>query len=232
MLLRSPFRSPFPPTEAPEMLFYCTEQSQEIQTIKQDPYSPLHIINVDVHLLMQSGIFPNKEFETWDAMPSKTYPGFKTFIHEAYTRRITEISLGNNAGSLGYVGNNANAFSIINPSTGDETNDDNATTVTQTAAAAMTGSTLGNTYGATGTSVSFPAEVTAAIQQLRANQTSMMQQFAAFMANNQPPPTHSNIQVPPVTNIHIPQQQYGGFQQPTGGFRHGRGGQQGGGCSQ
>jgi hypothetical protein len=58
------FQSPFLPTEAPKMLFYCTEQCQEIQTIGQDPYSSMHIINVVVRLLMQSGIFPIKEFET------------------------------------------------------------------------------------------------------------------------------------------------------------------------
>jgi hypothetical protein len=150
------FRSPFPPTEAPEMLFYCTEQCQEIQIIGQDPYSPPHIINVIVRLLMQSGILPIKEFKTWVAMPNKTYPGLKTFIHEAYTRRLT-ISLRNTAGSLDYVGNNANAFAGINLTMGDETDDDNATTVTQATTAATTGSTLGNAYASTGTLVSFPA---------------------------------------------------------------------------
>ncbi len=79
------FRSPFPFTEAHEMLFFRTEQCQEIQIIGQDSYSQTHIINVVVRLLMQSGIFPLKEFETWDTMPNKTYPGLKTFIHEAYT---------------------------------------------------------------------------------------------------------------------------------------------------
>jgi hypothetical protein len=63
---------------------------------------------------MRSGIFPIKEFEIWDAMPNKTYHGLKTFIHEVYTRGLTAISLHNTAGSLSYVGNNANAFSIIN----------------------------------------------------------------------------------------------------------------------
>jgi hypothetical protein len=76
------FCSPFPPTEVPKMLFYCTEQCQEIQTIGQDPYSPTHIINIVVRLLMQSGIFPIKEFETWAAMPNKTHPGLKSFIHK------------------------------------------------------------------------------------------------------------------------------------------------------
>ena len=85
------------------MLFYHTEQCQEIQIIGQDPYSPMHIINVVMHLLIQSGIFHTKEFETWDTMPNKTYPGLKTFIQEAYTRRLMAISLCNTVVSLGYV---------------------------------------------------------------------------------------------------------------------------------
>jgi hypothetical protein len=51
------FCSPFPATEAPEMLFYRIEQCQEIQTIAQDPYTPKQIINNAICLLMQSGIF-------------------------------------------------------------------------------------------------------------------------------------------------------------------------------
>ena len=82
----------------------------------------------------------------------------------------------------------------------------------QTAVAAMTGSTLENTYDATGTLASFPAEVTAAIQQPLADQMSMMQQFMAFTVNKQPLPICSNIQVSPINNIHIPQHHYGGFQ--------------------
>jgi hypothetical protein len=58
------FRSPFPATEAPEMLFYRIEQCQEIQTIAQDHYTLKQIINNAIHLLMQSGIFPLKEFDT------------------------------------------------------------------------------------------------------------------------------------------------------------------------
>jgi hypothetical protein len=58
-----------------------------------------------------------------------------------------------------------------------------------------------------------------------------MQQFTAFTVNNQPPPTRRNVQVPLVTNINVPQQQYGGFQQQTGSFHQGHGGRQGGGRS-
>jgi hypothetical protein len=135
----------------------------------------MHIINIVVCLLMQSSISPINEFKTWAAMPNKTYPGLKTVIHEAYTRRLTAISLHNTAGSIGYVGNNANAFTIINPLIGEDTNDDDITTVTQTAAAATTGSTLGKAYEATRTSASFPVEVAAAIQQLLANQVLMVE---------------------------------------------------------
>ncbi len=71
------FRSPFPTTEAPEMLFYRIEQCQEIQTIAQDPYTPKRIINNAIHLLMQLGIFPLKEYNTWESMPIKSYPILK-----------------------------------------------------------------------------------------------------------------------------------------------------------
>ncbi len=68
------FCSQFPATEAPEMLFYRIEQCQKIQTIAQDPYTPKQIISNAVCLLMQSGIFPLKEFDTWEEMPIKSYP--------------------------------------------------------------------------------------------------------------------------------------------------------------
>jgi hypothetical protein len=58
------FQSPFPATEAPEMLFYRIEQCQEIKTLAQDPYSNTQIINNVLRLLMQSNIFPLKVFNT------------------------------------------------------------------------------------------------------------------------------------------------------------------------
>ena len=39
------FCSPFPATKAPNMLFHQIKQCQEIQTITQDPYMPIQIIN-------------------------------------------------------------------------------------------------------------------------------------------------------------------------------------------
>jgi hypothetical protein len=97
------FRSPFLPSKAPEMLFYRIEQCQEIQTIAEDPYTPKQIISNAVRLLMASGIFLLKEFDTWEALPIKTDPILKTFVHEAYTRHLTSIQLRNTAGQQGYV---------------------------------------------------------------------------------------------------------------------------------
>ncbi len=177
------FQNPFPANEAPEMLFYRIKQCQEIQILAQDPYTPTQIINIVVHLLMQSGIFPLKEFNTWDAITPKTYPALKTFIHEAYTRRLTALQLRNTTGRQGYVpNNNQNTYNVLNEGydTDSGTKGTGATQtapITQTAAMTME-STLGNTYGAT-----IPSEISNAINQLAANQTAIMTQMAAGMVH-------------------------------------------------
>jgi predicted nucleic-acid-binding Zn-ribbon protein len=210
------FRSPFPATEAPEMLFHRLEQCQEVQTIGQDPSLATHIMNVAVRILMQSGMFQPKEFETWAAMPNKTYPLLKTFVHEAYTRRLTEINLRNTAGALGYVANQ-NMFNVLcDKNDPDNGTTDDDTTVTQTAATASAGiSTLGQTYAPT-VAATIPADVATAIQQLSANQNAIMQQMAAIAFS--PPPTQRNTyHVPPVQTVQIPSARGGGFQQGRGG---------------
>ena len=68
------FRSPFPATEAPKMLFHQIKQYQEIQTITQDPYTPTQIINNVVQLLMLSGIFPLKEFNNVGSFSDEVVP--------------------------------------------------------------------------------------------------------------------------------------------------------------
>jgi hypothetical protein len=67
------FRSPFPPTEALEMLFYCIKLCQEIKRIAQDPYTPEQIIGNAIHLLRQLGIFSVMEFDTWEVVVINTY---------------------------------------------------------------------------------------------------------------------------------------------------------------
>ena len=220
------FRSPFPATEPPEMLFHRLEQCQEVQTIGQDPYSATHIMNVAVRILMQSGMFQPKEFETWAGMPNKTYPLLKTFVHEAYTRRLTAINLRNTAGALGYVANQ-NMFNVLrDKNDNDDGTTDDDTTVTQTAATATAGiSTLGQTYAPT-VAATIPADVATAIQQLSANQTAIMQQMAA-MAFSPPPTQRNTYHVPPVQTVQIPSARGGGFQQGRGGGGR-RGGSSGG----
>jgi hypothetical protein len=100
------FRSLFPATEAPEMLFHRIEQCQEIQTLAQDPYFNTQIINNTVSLLMQSNIFPLKEFNTWETITPKMYPALKTFIYEAYTLCLMVMQLHNTVGLQGYAPNN------------------------------------------------------------------------------------------------------------------------------
>ncbi len=166
---------------------------------------------------MQSGMFQPKEFETWSAVANKTYPLLKTFIHEAYTRRLTAITLRNTAGQLGYVANQ-NMFNMLsNDKTDNGSTDNTATTVMQTAAATTTGiSTLGQTYAPTATPT-IPSEVATAIQQLSANQTAIMQQMAA-MAFSPPPAQQHAFHVPPVQTVNVPG---AGMQQLRGGRRGG-----------
>jgi hypothetical protein len=82
------FRSPLATNDAPELLFDRIKQCKEIATLAGDPYTQMQIINTVVHILMQAQVLPLKEFDTWEQTPNKTYPGLKTFIHEAYTRRL------------------------------------------------------------------------------------------------------------------------------------------------
>jgi hypothetical protein len=52
------------PTDSPEMLFYRIEQCQEIQRIGKLSYSGEQIIANAVRILIQSNIFPLKEFDS------------------------------------------------------------------------------------------------------------------------------------------------------------------------
>ncbi len=90
-------------TEAPKMLFYRIEQCQEIATLAGDPYTQMQILNTVVRILMQAQVLPSKEFDTWEQTPYKTYPGLKTFIHEAYTRRLQSLALSTTTGRQGYA---------------------------------------------------------------------------------------------------------------------------------
>ncbi len=168
------FHSSFPATEAPEMLSYRIEQCQEIHTIAQDPYTPKQIINNAICLLMQLGIFPLKEFDTWESTSIKSYPILKTVIHEAYSRHLMAIQLQNMAGQQGYV--QQNMYNILDVNGGEDTDNNMVVTVQMVAAATTTagGSTIGSNYAAMNVAT-ITAKVTAAIIQLSANQQQIIQ---------------------------------------------------------
>ncbi len=181
---------------------------------------------------MQAQVLPSKEFNTWEQTPNKMYPGLKTFIHEAYTRRLQSLALRTMTGQQGYapgVGNNM--FNVLGRKDEDtDTADDaTATTATQTAAFTTVG-TLGNTYGGATT---IPLEISMAINQLAANQLAIQQQMAAMtFAANSPSP-HMQFQIPPIQNMG--QQSFVGAAQGIYNTTQGGGGPQhggrGGGCT-
>ncbi len=219
------FRSPFLATEAPEMLFYRIEQCQEIQTIAQDPYTPKQIISNAVRLLMQSGIFPLKEFNTWEAMPIKSYLILKTFIHEAYSRHLMAMQLRNTAGQQGYI--QQNMYNIMDVDGGEDTNNNTVVTLQTVAVATATagGTMIGSNYAAINAAI-ITAEVTAAINQLLANQKHIMQQMTAMnVASPQQSIAATTYNIPPIQMVNIPHQQ--AFHE--GGFHQGRGSARGGG---
>jgi hypothetical protein len=107
-------------------------------------------------------------------------------------------------GQQGYV--QQNMYNILNKDEDDDSNN-NAIVVIQTAAAAAvaatTGSTIGSTYTAT-TTMTILTKVTAAINQLLANQVVIMQQMAATSFCPQPSIAVPAFNVPPIQNVTIP----------------------------
>jgi hypothetical protein len=104
------FWSTMATTDPPEMLFYRIKQCQEIATLAEDPYTPMQIMNTVVRILMQAQVLPLKEFDTWEQTAVKTYPGLKTFVHEAYTRHLQSLALCTTTGRQGYIPGGNNMF--------------------------------------------------------------------------------------------------------------------------
>ena len=164
-------------TKPPECFFDRIEQCQEIQVLARTPYSDTQVINNAVRLLMQSSIFPLKEFDEWQAITPKTYPALKTFISTAYTRRLLSQQLCSTAGQMRYTPQTQNMYAVLDDD--DVTTGTDRTTTTITNLAAMTkGSTL-----TTAQATVIPDLVANTINQLSANQTAMMSQMAAMNLN-------------------------------------------------
>ncbi len=169
------FTSPFSATDTPESLFRRIEDCQEVAVLGGAPYSVPQIVGNTMYLFLQSGIFPNREFEVWDAYPaaSKTWPTLKTYIQQAFQRKLVANSFRNTTGQMGYAPNN-NAFNVF--STDDKSSVDTAATKDGPPPVTIgtTGSTLGSTYQAS----TVPTELAAAIQTIAANQQALYQHVA------------------------------------------------------
>ena len=127
------FRSPYSPTDAPEVLFRRIEDRQEIMTLGEEPYTLMQLMNNAIRLLLGCGLY-QRDFEEWDRKlaADKIWINLKPFIQEAYQRRLN--GTGNTSGQHGYV---QNAFAVIEESDDDE-DADMATVITQMAGALTT----------------------------------------------------------------------------------------------
>jgi hypothetical protein len=209
------FKSAFGANKASELLFYRVEQCQEIMTLGKMPYMPEQIINNALRLLMALNIFPMNEFDEWETQTVQTYPALKTFIHEAYTRRLNAMEICNTSGQMGYAAQPAqhNMYNVLDDD--DATKDSaKAIMVATITAAAMTGSTLGSTYAASNThsglSLAISAMIPPAFNQIAMNQTAFANQLAAMLMMQQPQQAATiaptQFSTPPVPNVAFPMQ--------------------------
>jgi len=207
------FRSVYSPQDAPEVLFRRIEDCQEVQILGEDPYTAQQLLNNAVRLLLQTGLY-TRDFEDWDRKitADKICTNLKTFIQEAYTRRLNATSI--TAGAQGYV---QNAYAALAEESEDD-DDDVHTVITQMAALTTQSQLTASTVAETN------ASVTTAINQLAANQQAMQQQFAAFTAMRNTTYQPILSAPPPMQQLTIPS--FGTFQ-PTGMGGGGRSGGRG-----
>ena len=207
------FRSVYSPQDAPEVLFRRIEDCQEVQILGEDPYTAQQLLNNAVRLLLQTGLY-TRDFEDWDRKiaADKIWTNLKMFIQEAYTRRLNATSI--TTGAQGYV---QNAYAALAEES-EEEDDDVHTVITQMAALTTQSQLTASTAAETN------ASVTAAINQLAANQQAMQQQFAAFTASRNTTYQPTLLAPPPMQQLTIPS--FGTFQHTGmggGGRRGGRG---------
>jgi hypothetical protein len=203
------FHSAYLPADAPETVFRCIKDCQEVQLLGKDKYTPKQLLNNAIQLLLQCGLYM-RDFEDWDRKPKadQVWTELKTFIQEVYTRRLNTTNI--TAGQHSYV---QNAFAMLaKESTKDKEN--NVQTVIMQMAALTTQRKVTAASNAANT-----LAVMSAINQLAANQQVMLQQIAAFVNAARAPPAAvqfpTQLNIPPINNF-----QGGGNR---GGRRGGRG---------
>jgi hypothetical protein len=226
------FRAPFGANEVPESLFLRLERCQEVALLGLNPYSQTQLVNCAIQLLLQSGIFPMKDFEDWEREASKTWTDLKRFVQSAYQRKLTVLNLRMTSGSGGYV--SQNMFNVLQDDDDDVEDADSVSTGNSLIQAAANVTVNSGVTAPTAVS----NDVLTAINTLAANQATIVQQMAAFSLSasrtahqTAAPAVHvpyvpqhgTTMQVPPVPAIHVPliqpYLQGGGYQ---GGYAQGR----------
>ena len=92
------FALPFNQMDTPESLFQRIEECQEVAVLGGTPYTDAQIVGTTMYLFLQSGIFPTKEFETWETIVPKTWPALKLHIQSAYQQKLIASSFRNKRG--------------------------------------------------------------------------------------------------------------------------------------
>ena len=99
----------YSPQDAPEVLFRCIKDCQEVQILREDPYTAQQLLNNAVRLLLQTRLYTHN-FDDWDCKiaADKVWTNLKTFVQECYTHRLNATSI--NTCVQGYV---QNAFAAL-----------------------------------------------------------------------------------------------------------------------
>jgi len=193
------------------VLFRRIKDCQEVQILGEDPYTAQQLLNNVVRLLLQTGLY-TRDFEDWDRKiaADKIWTNLKMFIQKAYTRCLNAISI--TTGAQGYV---QNAYAALAEESEDK-DDDVHTLITQMAALTTQSQLTASKAAETN------ASVTAAINQLAANQQVVQQQFVAYTATRNTTYQPAMPAPPPTQQLTIPS--FGTFQPAGLGFGGRRGG--------
>jgi hypothetical protein len=203
------FRSAYSPADAPETLLRRIKDCQVVQLLGKYKYTPKQLLNNTICLLLQCGLY-TRDFEKWDRKPKvdQVWTALKTFIQEVYTCHLNATNI--TAGQHGYV---QNVYATLAKESTDREDNDVQTVIMQMAALTTQSQMTAASNAATALSVMI------AINQLAANQQTMLQQIAAFANAARAPP--AAVQFP--TQFNIPA--IGNFQ--GGGYRGSRRGGRG-----
>jgi hypothetical protein len=217
--------------DTPETLFRRIEECQEVAVLGNAPYMNAQIVGTTMYLFQRSGIFPTREFETWEAVPAKTWPALKLHVQGAYQRKLIANSMRNTSSAMGYAPTH-NAYNAF-------VSDDDSSVDTAHTAATVTNATTGSTLGSTFQASTVSPELAAELQTLAANQQAIMQQVApltqqmAALAYNPGTaarePQAGNTFGVPTLPTYVGYQGGRGYGGAQGGFTSGRSGGRGGG---